>query len=124
MPKLLSGMGGVDRPKSRQEKIRTDGNKPKGMAMLCKKPRFKDLLSLVICFTTLARSSHYKPDLPLHFSTNIKRFCLTYLQIKWNWIVMQPPCLKCNDTTSSDNSFPLSLKSPCVIQNNAGTGNR
>lgn len=104
---LLSGIGGADKLKERQGKIRMDGNKLKGMAMLCKRPWFKDLLS-VICFTFFLRSFHYETELPLHFPTQSESFGFTPLQSKWTGILTQPPGLKCNDSTSSSYTFSLS----------------
>lgn len=72
--KFLSGTGGTDKLKRRQKKIRMDKNKLKGMAMLLKRPWFKDFLSSVICFMFSLRSFHYETELPLRFSyalTNI-----------------------------------------------------
>lgn len=77
--KFLSGPGGADRLTNRHRKIRMDGNTPKGVAMLCKRPCFKDLLSLVLCFSTSFRTFHYKLELPYTLSTNSKSFGLTYL---------------------------------------------
>lgn len=107
--KFLSGIGGADKPKRRQEKIRMDGNKLKGMAMLCERPWFKDLLSSVICFAFSLRSFHYETELPLRFSTHSESFGFTSLQSKWKQMFTQPPGLKCSDTTSSNYSFPPSL---------------
>lgn len=111
IPEFLPGIGEADKlkMKRRQEKIRQDGNKLKGMAMLCKRPWFKDLLSSVICFTFFLRSFHYETDLPLHFPTQSQSFGFTSPQSKWTGIFTQPPGLKCNDSTSSSYSFPPSL---------------
>lgn len=81
--KFLSRIRGADKLKRRQEKIRMDGNKLKGMAMLCKRPWFKDLLSSVICFTFSLRSFHYEIELPLCFSTHGESFGFTSLQSKY-----------------------------------------
>lgn len=80
---FLSGTGGADKLKRRQEKIRMDGNKLKGMVMLCKRPQFKDLLSTVICFMVFLRSFHYEIELPLRFRTHGESFGFTPLQSKW-----------------------------------------